>query len=346
MAILYSRWGKYDKALENNFSALEYYTNQGNELYEFDVLNNLAVLYSRMDSIRTSIEYGKLALVKAEKLNHNLAIIGAKLTLSSSYIEIDEFDKAEQLCKEVEPFMDNRSYMSIHSKEQLLENLTVIKQKKGAFEEALSYSQQSADLSDSINNNERFTTVINLEKKYHSEKKDGVLKKQETELKQQKKINRVIAESNSNYITIAILALLSVAIAVFTMFHFKNRYQREVNNVKVLVNELNAKQNLQEQPTNDYYEVFREMLRKKYNLTPALLEYWLLQVEGLKEVVMAHELEKRNGYAITPDAINKRRTRLYSALKVKEGIDQEIEMKRYKSVGIYHKNLKRYLESL
>ena len=47
LGLNYSRWGKYEKSLKFNLKALTLYRKTGNQLYEFDVLNNIAELYRK-----------------------------------------------------------------------------------------------------------------------------------------------------------------------------------------------------------------------------------------------------------------------------------------------------------
>jgi len=347
LGILYSRWKKFDLSLKYNRLALVTFQESGQKLYEFDVLNNIAVLYFRMDSLLKSIKYGNRALTLAKELKHQLAITGVQHTVGNSYLELGNLKKAEYYFSQVLPYLDNPDVLRLDSKISFLENMSNLRRKQGRFEDALDYYKKFKIASDTLVQRQRFDQVNELEMKFQSEKKEKELQKKESTILSQKLEIKERSAKNSRLAfqrtrLTFILTFTFAALLILGVFFLRRgkliKLERErTRQVVIKIDQLKSdlerktkelKGNFAEKLTN-----FHEMLRGRYGISETIFEYWLLQVEGLSEEQMQERLH------LSPAAIKSRRSKLYSALKSIEDIEQKTSLQRFRSVGIYYENM-------
>lgn len=347
LGILYSRWRKFEKAITYNQLALKAFRERGDELYEFDVLNNLAILYYRMDSINTSIDFGNQALILAQKLDHQLAIAGAKHTLGASYLKSGNLIKAEFYFHDILPQIDNTNVFDLTSKIDFLQNMANLREGQGRYTEALSFFKRFKEASDSLVERQRFNQVTKLENKYQSEKKEKELQKKESTILSQKLEIKKRSAKNSRLAfqrtrLTFILTFTFAALLILGIFFLRRgkliklereRTRQVVTKIDQLKSDLERKTKELKGDFSKKLTSFHEMLRGKYDISETIFEYWLLQVEGLSEEQMQERLH------LSPAAIKSRRSKLYSALKSIEDIEQNTSLQRFRSVGIYYENM-------
>jgi len=172
LGVNYSRWGKYEMALKHNNIALKYYRKTGNKLYEFDVLNNIAVVYVKMDQPRKVIDYADKALKIAENINHRLAINGAKQTLSFAYIDLGQYNYAEKYLLEIAKDTVDINLISRETKMSIYKNLSSVYKGKKDFKKSLMYFTKFKNVNDSILIDKRDSNITEIETKYQTEKKE------------------------------------------------------------------------------------------------------------------------------------------------------------------------------
>lgn len=168
----YSRWGKYQKALKHNKIALDYYKLTGNKLYQFDVLNNIAVVYSGMNNPSKSIEYANLALKLAIELDHKLAIAGAKQTLANGLVSLKKYDEAENILLQIARDTIDTKIISLETKSAIYQNLSSVYEGKKNYTKSLDFFKKYKSSNDSILINQRDSNVSEIETKYQTEKKE------------------------------------------------------------------------------------------------------------------------------------------------------------------------------
>ncbi len=216
LGINYSRWGKYSQAILYNRKALKEFQSNGNRLYEFDVLNNMAITYRRKHSIDTAIVYAQDALKVANKLKHQMAINGALLTLSDLHILKENFNIAESYLKKVAKDTANVEVMPIESLSDYYAKTFLINEKKHQYRKALWALKKYKTLSDSINKLKSETQFVEIENKYQT----AVKEKENLRLRREKeKQSSLLQKENWQKkvsLTILIMTLLILGLLIYS----------------------------------------------------------------------------------------------------------------------------------
>lgn len=240
LGINYSRWGKYDKALDHNQKALKFYKQKGNKLYEFDVLNNTATLYQRMNMPDSGAVYGKRALVIAKQINHKLAITGAKLTLSNSYLDLNQYRKAEKLLLEVAKDTINRKVLDLSSKASVYEGLSIAYEGQKKFKESLTFLKKFKTLNDSIEKDNLNSKFSEIETKYQTEKKENENLQLKADNAEQQLLTQK-ANTRNWLLGLGVLLLGGVASLTF------RRYKKEAKAKQIITQQKSLVENLQKE---------------------------------------------------------------------------------------------------
>ncbi len=226
LGLNYSRWGKYDKALKHNKIALDFYRKSGNKLYEFDVLNNIAVVFNRKNQLNDVVIYANKALKIAKEINHQLAINGAKQTLASAYIDLGQFEQAEKHLLEISKDTVNLNLISRESKAAIYQNFASVYEGKKNYRKALIYFTRFKEVNDSILIDKRDSNVTEIETKYQTEKKE----KENLQLKADNVQQELQLEKESKrkwYFGVGLLASL-ITLSVFIFYYKRNKEQKTV----------------------------------------------------------------------------------------------------------------------
>jgi len=222
----YSDWGKYDKAIIHNKIALNYYHLKGNKLYEFDTLNNLAVVYLKKGDFDLALLNANKALVIANELNHRLAINAAKITLSNIYIKRNKYNKAKLLILDIAKDTIDIDLISRTSKLNIFNNLALSYEFENNYTKALKFYKSFNNLNDSIIKEKRDSNIAELETKYQTEKKEKenlVLKKEKAE-----QAELLAIESKRKWQLGGGLIVAMIALGIFTFYYRRNQKQKEV----------------------------------------------------------------------------------------------------------------------
>ena len=92
-----------------------------------------------MDQPRIVVDYADKALKIAENINHRLAINGAKQTLSSAYIDLGQYEKAEKYLLEIAKDTVDINLISRETKMSIYKNLSSVYEGKKDFKKSLMY---------------------------------------------------------------------------------------------------------------------------------------------------------------------------------------------------------------
>lgn len=335
LGINYSKWGKFKKALRHNKIALQFFRNQGNKLYEFDVLNNTAVVYQKLNLPKKVILYGEQALKVAREIRHKLAINGAKQTLATAYLDLENYKKAEKYLLEISKDTLNIKLVSKSSKAAIYKNLSQVYKLKKNYRKSLIYYTKFKKLNDSIQKEKLDSKFEDVESKYQTEKKSNKILSQSLEIERNKKEKTQLA---------LFLGMSSFTILFLFYLLYKRqkqlkeekvKYSKEVNKLKTLELALEEESKKKNQNHKELKKHFHDFLEKKYDLKEkgVLLEYWVEQARGISEKEMFDK------WSIGDEGIKSRRRRLYEKLKVVEDIDSTVRLSKSESVNIYWRNL-------
>lgn len=220
LGINYSRWGKYKKALHHNKIALDYFRKKGDKLYEFDVLNNTAVVYKRLKKYKETLNYAQKALFVAEKINHKLAINGAKMTLLNAFINLSNYDKAEKILLDLAKDTINVKYISRDSRATIYSYFAELYEGKKNFKKSIKYLKKFNTLNDSIQKENLESKFSDLEVKYQTEQKE----KENLQLKADNAEQELLTQKANTRNWLLAIGLLAISISAFFIW---KRYKSE-----------------------------------------------------------------------------------------------------------------------
>jgi two-component sensor histidine kinase/tetratricopeptide (TPR) repeat protein len=225
-----SRAGYYHKALKYNEIALKKHKQTGDKLYQFDILNNTAVIYNHIGKPDSVEIYAKQALRIAEALNHKLAIAGAKQTLVKSYLKQKEYNKAENLLQDIAKDSLNLKVMSRISRADLFFLLSSLYEKKKDYKNSLKYQKRFQSINDSLLTEQRDSNIAEKENKYQAEKKEKELAEQKLATQKQE----LIAQKANTRNWLLTLGILAFAISAFFIW---KRYKAEAKAKQIIINQ-------------------------------------------------------------------------------------------------------------
>jgi tetratricopeptide (TPR) repeat protein len=359
LGINYYKWGKIDKALKHDSIALYNFKKEKNELYVFDVLNNISEAYTKKGDYKKAILAGNEALNIAIRLNHALAINGIKQTLANAYINNSEFVKAEQYIRDVLKDTINPTIIRGLTKADALENLSLVLEKNNNHKSSLKYYKKFKIFTDSINEDIRASKFADIETKYQTEKNEKEILKLRADKAEQDLLRQEELIYKWSFAGGLVLTSLLCLLLIYYLIKRKRqlkieqyKYTQEVNRLKKLKESQQQKIIDQSKQIDNLHQTiqekeefsktkfiekenqFHESLAGKYNLskTKVLLQYWIDQSNGLTEKEMMKLYHKSAG------GVEGRRKRLYEKIKVIEDIDSNVWLSREEATRIYREN--------
>lgn len=215
----YSRWDKYEKALTHNNYVYEYYKKIGDKRFEFDVLNNTAVVYRKMNQPKKVIEISKKTLKIAQELNHKLAIFVANHTAATAYLDLNQFNEAEKMFLEIAKDSIDTNLIDTQALGGVFDNLSKVYEGKKEYKKSLFYLQKFKSINDSILIKQRDSKVTEIETKYQTEQKE----KENLQLKAEKAEQTLQIEKEKTH---KWLLGVGLGTSIITLFIFGYYYQK------------------------------------------------------------------------------------------------------------------------
>lgn len=330
LGINYSRWGDYEKALYHNNLALNYYRKKGDKLYEFDVLNNIAVVYERKEVTDSVIKYAEKALKVAEEINHQLAISGAKLTLSNAYIKLKKYSAAKKLLKEISKDTVEAKIISKKSKAAIYLNFSQVNEAQKNYSESLKFYKKFKALYDSIEEEKYNSKLLDTESKYRLEQKNNTI------LSQSLQIEKQIKQRRQLWYVISIILVVTLFLGYLLHKRKKQiqmkegKYLQELERGKRLRKMVSQLQNASEENYGLNDTDFLNFIKEEVNINESLLTVYLGLIKGHKYKDIATTIGlKLSG---TKTRINS----LYEKLKIYANIDLDTRISKEDAVKIFN----------
>ncbi|HTH32319.1 MAG TPA: tetratricopeptide repeat protein [Lacibacter sp.] len=268
LQLLYYDLRNYDRSIAYGEAAVKYFRTTDDSIWLGNALNNLGMSYSKRKEYVKAENTWKEAYMIGKNIGH-IEMQSAQMLnladLSYSKGEYDQlkhyYEQALELSKDIDSKETNAvSYRGLGiyyffqkdfevAKTFALKALNVVNEEQLLTEKAKilellarihfaqqdvttgqQYALQSEMILDSINNNTIQKNIIDIEKKYESERKDNQIKLQRSELKQKNTINYLLVGSA---VTLLFISLLS----------YRN-YRQKQNIQQQRINELETEKQL------------------------------------------------------------------------------------------------------
>lgn len=258
IGIVYKKQKEFNKALSYYHKAIEIYKKNKYKVGEIITISNISSIYLELKDYDTAIKYSKEAAKGFKDLgysryitymDHNIAIAktgqskfyeaiaiykkiipkfkeennwfelaDAKIGLSNTYFKINNFKKAN---KELQETLRISRKNEFKEKElRVFSLLSKVSFKMNKYKEAYNYLSEYDKKKDSVFEKEKTKSILELETKYQSEKKEKELLKARTE----KAETELALTKSKGWIFILMASLL---IAVFLFFGISQRIKRK-----------------------------------------------------------------------------------------------------------------------
>lgn len=234
IAIFNSALGHYEIALENYWKAYEIRKEIGDETGAAWSMLNTGVTYYYLHDYAKTLKYNQIARDTFRERNDQRGLATALHNIGDSYFQLKDNDSARENLEESLEISREIKYRGLTlANYELLTELHTI---QGDFATALRYFRHYSALKDSLFTDNSRKTLLNLQLKYDTERKE----KENQEL--QFRITRQELERTRLYILFA--AALILALFLFYLYYSKQRYNRIL---KIRIQEALKKQKEQQQ---------------------------------------------------------------------------------------------------
>ncbi|MBS2100817.1 tetratricopeptide repeat-containing sensor histidine kinase [Carboxylicivirga linearis] len=229
MGITYAALHHYDKALENYRKAYFAYKKLGNKDRMAAVSSNLGCLFVYQGENQRAIEYFNEAIEYFKVSGDVMSLVSTYSSTGDAYREVGDFKKAISYYELAEETNKDLELLSLRKDNYY--SLYLVYKDMGDYEKSLQAYEYFNDVTDSIFTAEKYERLLDLEKKYHSEKSEKEL----LELKAKEQKQKLWLWGLSIFfIFSAILVLIGLYI-----LKIKEKQQRQIMEHKVLRTQMN-----------------------------------------------------------------------------------------------------------
>lgn len=229
MGVVYSRLEQYDKALTYYRKAYFAYKELGDRKNMASISTNLGCLFVYLKENHRAMEYFNEAVEYFTQSGDKIELISTYSSLGDAYKQVRNYDKAIQYYLLAEK--ENRTLDLLDAKKNNYYSLYEAYKEIGQFNKALEVYENFNKVNDSIFSAEKYARLVELEKKYHSEK----MRREIAEVKAKEQKHEVLLWDLS-FLFLFCAVLLSIGLYVIKM---KERQRRQVMEQKLLRVQMN-----------------------------------------------------------------------------------------------------------
>jgi len=242
---IYHSLKNYTKAKSLYLNALWYETTIGDKSGIADCLHNLGVLYLDISKVDSAIFYFNKASEAYTETSNMYGLTTTLNNLSKSYFKLNQFNKSKKYAEKAMIYAHEYNGLTdiIDSYTNLALSLEGLKR----FKDATAIYKQITYLSDSLYRLEKNETILKLESKYHTIRKQKELDQQKNILKERyNKIeyreNEIRSQKRLRYFHLAFFSILGG----FLIYILKNLNQKKNTNKKLIIQQENiVKKNIE-----------------------------------------------------------------------------------------------------
>ncbi len=229
MGVVYANLEQYDKAMESYRKSYFAYKELGDKKNMASISTNLGCLFIYLKQNHRAIEYLNEAISYFEESNDKMNLIATYSSTGDAYKAIGDLKGAMKYYLLAEK--ENEKLDLLERKKDNYYALYDVYKTVGEFEKALQMYEMHSALKDSIFSAEKYERLIELEKKYHSEKSERELL-----------LLKAKEEKQELYLWgLSIFFVFSAVLALiwFSVLKFKEKQKRQIMEQKILRTQMN-----------------------------------------------------------------------------------------------------------
>lgn len=222
IGLAYQKMGKSDSNLFYQQKALLIFEALQNFVFIGKCYNNIALAYDEMNNIDFALQYYEKALEISEKSGVKRSVGLALYNIGNLQLQKKEYEKA---------FLNFKKALNIleetESKELIKESykkLAETANATGKYQEAYKYMLLFSDLKDSILNKETAQSIIDIQTKYDTEKKESQLKLKDAEIKKH--------EQKAFYQKIIFSSLVALILLIVAFVYIRIKQKQKIEKIK------------------------------------------------------------------------------------------------------------------
>ncbi len=173
--------------------------------------------FSGMKKYDSTVYYYKKGNEIAKALNNVSGITETTIWIGSAYLGLKQYSNAEKFIKEGIALAETNDYMAL--KTYGYELLSKYYEETGDYKQSLTAYKKYVETNDSLQNADRKKTILDLDKKYETEKKEKQLILQKASIKQKNILNYILGGS--------IAALLLISLLSYRTYTQKRKLQEQ-----------------------------------------------------------------------------------------------------------------------
>lgn len=173
MGITYATLQDYEKALDNYRKAYFAYKELGNKQRMASISTNLGCLFVYLQENLRAIEYLNEAIAYFKSSHDKMGLIATYSSTGDAYRAVGNYGEAIRYYRLMEK--ENKELNLLARRKDNYRSLYEVYKEMGEFEKALHMHEMYTSLSDSIFTSHKYERLVELEKKYHSEKSEKEL---------------------------------------------------------------------------------------------------------------------------------------------------------------------------
>jgi two-component sensor histidine kinase len=224
LGVVYSRWGKYNKAFKHDSIALAFFKRTKNKTYEHAVLNNMANLYINTKNYKKALALNIESLKIIKDIANKTSLIDSKITQALIYLKTDNQNKGRQILQDIlKIYKEDKNFKS-RQKIQIYKQLFELAQQAKKYKKSNYYLQLLQEQKE-IKHKQQLRNSAMIEDKYLAEK----IEKENLQLKTENTAQELVLEKQHTlnlYFEVGLLFTVFILI-IFTYLYYKSSKQKK-----------------------------------------------------------------------------------------------------------------------
>jgi len=233
LGVVYSRWGKYNKAFKHDSIALAFFKRTKNKIYEHAVLNNMANLYLDTKNYNKALALNTESLMIAEDIANKTSLIDSKITQALIYLKTDNQSKGENIFQKIiKDYKADKKFIS-RQKIKIYKQLHKLAQQEKRYKEANYYLQLLQAQKDRKHKQQLQNSAL-IETKYLTEKNE----KENLQLKTEKAAQELALEKQHTLNFYFEMGLVLITFSLLFLVYLYHKRSKQKIHIESLQREL------------------------------------------------------------------------------------------------------------